>query len=508
MPRKSQYQVIRNALVLDINRQKVEYRDILLSGDSIIETGAHGMDAPPDAKIIDATDTLLIPGLVNAHTHGQGSLGKGLGDKWSLELLLNALPWAGSGLTMSDKYTAARLNAAEMILKGCTAAYDMFFEFPAPSSEGLGLVAKAYREVGVRVQLAPMMADTTFYRAIPGLLDSLPNEYRGQIAAMSATSHTEHLKICSSLLDAWDHDREWARPALGPTIPLHCSDEFLIGCRDLARDTGAGIQMHLAESKVQAVAGLQRYGKSLAAHLDKLELLDPQFTGAHCVWLDDDDLRRMSDSGARIAHNPASNLRLGSGIAPASRIRDRGITFGLGTDGSASSDNQNMFEAMRAAAFVSRIHSPDPSDWLGTWDVLKAATIGGAELMGMEDLIGQIEPGYRADLVFLDLANVNFVPLNNAANQIVNCEDSSAVMNVMVNGKMILENRRFVDFDYDGLRQDVALTIERLTGANSEKKEQMEALAPYVSAHCVGLACKHHHVSRTIYHTQISRAGD
>lgn len=491
-------QVIRGAQVLDVVARKVCLQDILIRNGSIVDVGPAEMAVAEGTVVIDATDCIVMPGLINAHTHGHGSLGKGLGDKWSLELLLNALPWAGAGLTLEEKETAAQLNAAEMILKGCTAAYDMFFEFPSPSKEGLRLAARAYNEIGVRVQLAPMMADTTFYQAIPGLLDSLPAPHRALANAMSTASHQEHLAACADMLNAWDHDRDWARPALGPTIPLHCSDEFLRGCRDLAKDFDAGIQMHLAESKVQATAGITRYGKTLAAHIDSLGLIGPRFVGAHGVWLDDDDLKIIRDRGASIAHNPGSNLRLGSGIAPAAKMRDSGINFGIGTDGSASSDNQNMFEAMRAASFVSRMHSVDPENWLGTWDVLHAATLGGAQLMGMDSVIGQVSPGFKADLVFLDLANINFVPLNNIANQIVNCEDSSAVKNVMVDGRMILKDRKFVSFDYNKLRSKVAATVERLGEANEETKKRMEAMAPFVSAHCVGLSCNDYHVQRSV----------
>ena len=493
------YIVVRGALVLDIPGRKTSAQDILIEGDSIHSVGEPGMKVPGDTAEIEGTDRLILPGLINAHTHGHGSLSKGLGDKWSLELLLNALPWAGGGFALEDKETAALLNAVEMILKGCTAAYDMYVEIPTPTEEGLNLIAKAYRDVGVRVQLAPMMADTPFYRAIPGLLESLPEPHKERAAKFGAASAEEHLAVCEAMLNAWEHDRDWARPALGPTIPLHCSDGFLMGCRDLAKDYEAGIQMHLAESKVQAVAGLEKYDRSLTRHLACLGVIDDRFTGAHGVWLDDDDLKRMADLGASIAHNPGSNLRLGSGMAPAKKMRDLGVTMGIGTDGSASADNQNMFEAMRMVAFVSHMHSPDPEDWLGTWEVLEAATLGGAKLMGMADRLGQIAPGFKADLVFLDLSNVNFVPLNDAANQVVNCEDSSAVDSVMVGGRMVLQNRQFVDFDYDALRRKVAAAAGRLGKANAETKEQMEAMAPFVSAHCVGLACRDHHVHRTAY---------
>ena len=492
------HQIIRNGLVLDIEHRVASHTDILIKGDTIIEMGAPGMDAPEGVRTIDAIERLIMPGLVNAHTHGHGSLGKGLGDKWSLELLLNASPWVSGGFTLEDKYTAALLNAAEMVLKGCTAAYDMYFEFPTPTLEGLAAIGRAYAEIGVRVVLAPMMADTTLYRAIPGLIEALPEPHRGHVEKMSMASHDEHLAECGKVFADWPFDRDQVCPALGPTIPLHCSEDFIRGCRDLANDYAVGVQMHLAESKVQAVAGMKRYGKTLAAHLDDLGLLGPRFTGAHCIWLDDDDLKRMRDAGATVAHNPGSNLRLGSGIAPARQMLNLGIGLGIGTDGSASADNQNMFEAMRMAAFVSRIVTPDPEEWLGTWEVLKLGTAGGATVVGLGDTIGRIAPGFKADILFLDLSNINFVPCNDAANQVVNCEDSSAVDGVMIGGRMVLWGRQFTSFDYDGLRRRVDESARRLKQLNAETRERMEAMAEFVSHHCVGLVRDEYHVQRRL----------
>jgi 5-methylthioadenosine/S-adenosylhomocysteine deaminase len=343
-----------------------------------------------------------------------------------------------------------------------------------------------------------MMADTTLVDAIPGLLDALPETHRAHVMKMKAAPADAHLEACAAMAKNWSHDRQRARPALGPTIPLHCSDAFICGCRDLATEFELPVQMHLGESKVQALAGRARYGKTLTAHLDALGLLSSRFTGAHGVWLDEDDIRRLADNGSSIAHNPGSNLRLGSGIAPAFEMLNAGVSLGIGTDGSASSDNQNMFEAMRMAAFVSRVMTPEPDNWIGTWDALQLGTIGGAKVLGMGDLIGQITPGFKADLVFLDLANVNFVPLNDAPNQILNCEDSSAVESVMIDGVIVLHERRFTQFDYDVLRRKIQAAAERLSVQNAPAQERMEAMAQYVSSHCVGLSCQSYHVARRI----------
>jgi len=496
--KSSSFLVIRNGRVLDLGTGTINEADILIKEDTIEEIGLWGLEAPADAVLVDATGRLIIPGLVNSHTHGQGSLTKGKGDQWSLELLLNALPWVGGGFTLEDKRTAALLNAAEMVLKGCTAAYDMYYEFPFPTMEDMSAIGSAYSEVGIRVVLAPMMADTKLYDAIPGLFDALPETYQQKVQKMRVATSDENIQNCRSLLQDWPFDRLKVGLALGPTIPHHCSEGFLGALRDLASEYDIGIHMHLAESKVQALAGIKRFGKTLTRYLDDNGLIGPRFTGAHCIWLDDDDLKLMSDRGASIAHNPGSNLRLGTGIAPVRKMIEYGINVGVGTDGSSSADNQNMFEAMRLASFVSRAVTHNPAEFLGTREVLAMATSGAATVLGWGDRIGRIAPGYKADITFLDLKNVNFVPLIDAANQIINCEDSSAVDSVMIGGRMVLEGRRFTAFDYERLCNEAQSAADRMILGNQDVKAWLDEMEPFVAKHCLGLACEPYHVHRKL----------
>lgn len=490
--------VIRGGRLLDIDGHSAAESDILIDDGVIREIGPPGLAAPEGAEVHDASDRLLMPGLINAHTHGHGSLGRGLGDRWSLELLLNAGPWLSGGRVLEDKYLSALLNAAELLKKGCTACYDLYTELPLPSPEGMDAVGRAYRDAGMRAVIAPMMADATFFQAIPGLMEALPADLRARVSSVSLPDHEASLAACAAALKAWDHDRDRVRLALAPTIPLHCSDAFIQAAGRMAEEYDVGLHMHLGESRAQAVSGMRRYGKTLTAHLDDLGFLSPRFTGAHCVWLDPDDIARMADQGARIAHNPGSNLRLGSGIAPARAMRARGVTVGVGTDGSQCSDNQNMFEAMRLASFVSRVEVPDPAQWLGTEDVLSMATKGSAEALGMGGQIGCIAPGYRADIVMLDLGSIAFIPFNDPVNQIVHAEDSSGVADVMVDGKLVVKDRKLVTIDEAKLRRDVESAVERLAHANAEARAFAALLEPVVGRFCVGLAGEPYHIHRHV----------
>jgi len=310
---KHPYTIVRGGKLLDIAKHKAAPADILIKGDTIAEIGRPGLAAPAGATVIDARNRLVHPGLINAHTHGPGNLGKGMGDLWSLERLLTASQWIGSGRTLEDKYLSSLIGACEMVMKGCTAAYDLAAEFPLPSVDGLSAMAKAYEEVGMRAVLAPMVADLSFFEAIPGLMERLSPSLQKEVASFRLAPWKATTKQMRKALQKWPFEK--VALAVAPTIPHHCTDDFLIACRDLAREYEVGIHSHVAESKVQVVAGYGRYGKSLAAHMDELGLVNERFTVAHGVWLDDEDMKRLGDRVASVAHNPGSNMRLGNGLA-------------------------------------------------------------------------------------------------------------------------------------------------------------------------------------------------
>ena len=201
--------VIEGGHLVDIQGHAARAADILIQDGVILEVGRPGLAAPADALRLDASDQLLMPGLVNAHTHGHGALSKGMGDRWTLELLLNAGPWLSGNRALEHKYLSAAIAATEMAAKGVTACYDLYFEFPAPTVEGMMAVAQAYLDVGIRVVLAPMIADRSFYQALPGLLAALPEESRARIERTALAPYNETLATCGELFKAWSFDRDW-----------------------------------------------------------------------------------------------------------------------------------------------------------------------------------------------------------------------------------------------------------------------------------------------------------
>ncbi len=478
--------VIRGGRLVDIAAHTAPLADILVLDGTIAEMGAPGLAAPDDAEVFDASGMLMHPGLINGHTHGHGGLSKGMADRFTLEILLTAGPWMSGPRQVEDKYLSTYLGAAEMLLKGCTACYDLTYEFPVPTTDGLAACVKAYADVGMRAVVAPMVADISFFDAIPGLLDALPKALQKDVEAMRMAPGDTTLAAIRAGLKAWAGPST-IRPAVAPTIPHHCTDAFLTGCRDIAREHGLGLHSHVAESRMQVVAGRTLYGMTQLAHMDRLGLVGPDFVVAHGVWLSDEDMALLGGHGGSVSHNPGSNALLGNGVAHARKMLDRGVNLAIGTDGSSCSDNQNMYEAMRTAVYMSHARGPDAyAEWLSTSEVLTAATAGSARALGLSD-VGRIAPGYKADIVFLDLSSINLIPLNDPVNQIVQSEDGRSVHSVMVDGRVVVANGKLVGADMAGLAASAERARERLEAATHDKRALFEKLLPVVGSYCPGL---------------------
>ena len=489
-------QIIRGAHVADPALRRAQPADILVIDGVIREIAPPGLAGPPGAAELDAETMVVHPGLVNAHMHSHGGLARGQGDLWTLELLLVAAPWIGGGRSLADKKLSATICAAEMALKGCTAAYDLFAEFPLPTVDGMDAAAEAYADVGMRAVIAPMVADRSFYEAIPGLMEALPAGLQKAVESLRPGDGNACLAAIDGILKGWRWNGHGIHAAVAPTIPHHCTPEFACGCARVARAHGVRLHTHVGESKVQAVAGMRLYGRTLLQEMDRWGLVGPDFTAAHAVWLDDADMRIVAERGASVAHNPGSNMKLGNGLFPLRRMLDAGVTVGIGTDGANCSDNQNVYEAMRYASFVSKGQTPRTEAWASADEVYRAATLGGSRTLGLEG--GEIRVGAPADLVFLDLHSLNWIPHNWTVNQIVHVEDGTGVRHVMVAGTMIVRNGVLTTVDLPKLAREAEAARERLEGVTAEVKVLTEKLALVVASHCPGLAAAPYQVERYV----------
>ena len=475
--------LIRGGRVL-VNSELV-HANILVERDRIVAVGAT-VTAPATAREIDATGRLVVPGLMNAHTHAASHLARGRAGNWTLEDLLVHAPANYGFRSPEDDYLSAALGAIEMLKTGCTAAYDLYMAIPAITSEGMEAVVRAYSDAGMRAVVAPAVADIVFHRTVPGLLDLLPGDLRGVVEAMQPAPTKGLLELTEQVIRRWHGAADGrVHTAVAPTIPNQATDEFLAGCARLAREYGVGVHTHLAESKVQVIESQRRWGKTIVERLADHGLLDARFVGAHAIWLTGDDIRRLGDAGAAVAHNPGSNLRLGCGIAPVREMLDAGLAVGLGTDGSVCADNQNLFEALRIASVVSTIRFPHATErWLDAATVWRLVTAGSARVLGVAGDLGAIAPGRKADLVLLRADSVFLRPLADPLNALVYAETGASVETVLVDGRVVLENGRVTTLDETRIYARVQEAADRQRARSGEAWELARRLAPHVAAAC------------------------
>lgn len=482
--------LIRGGLVLVDNARFAPCS--LLIQDGHIAAVIDG-DGPGGVPVIDARDRIIIPGLVNGHTHSHGALGRGgVAADATLETFLTGASALNGQRSTDDLRLSAELSAAEMIRKGCTACFDLSVELPGPTVAGIHAVATAYHAAGMRAVVAPMISDRTVFQALPGLFDAFDPAMRAALSAITLPPWQDTLATVRTAIEGWPTPTTRVRPGIGPAIPLHCSDDFLTACAALAEAFDLPLQTHLAETRMQQVAAQSRYGTTLTAHLDALGLLSPRFSGAHGVWLSADEAARLAGQGAGIVHNPLSNLRLGSGTAPVRALADAGVTLGVGTDASNTSDGQNMFEAMRLAATLSRAQAAPSDQWITVPEAFHMATEGSARIMGLPRT-GRIAAGWTADLLFLDRDYCHYVPLRDTLSQIVLAENGGALREVVIDGRIVMQDNRILTLDEASNATRARAAAARLDAANTQARIKAEAAATVTRSFCHAACTAHHH---------------
>jgi 5-methylthioadenosine/S-adenosylhomocysteine deaminase len=405
-----------------------------ITSDDIPEQGVH--------KVIGGSHLLAIPGLINAHTHSPENFPKGTKERVPLELWLQDLFLLGD-FSAREIYLSTMLGAIEMLKTGTTATLDHFWMGAGLTTEGLDAAMQAYADSGMRVGLAPLVEDSDrVLRAAVLVRPKLGALTRRMSKPMEARAYIELLE---GFFNKW-HQAESGRLRClaGPSGPQRATDELLQGSLEVVRRHNGGWHTHVAESKVQAMVCFEIYGKSAVAAMNERGLLGPDVSLAHCVWLDQADLEILARTRTRVCHNPVCNLRIGSGVAPVIEMLERGIKVSIGTDGSASNDNQVMFDAMKTAGLIHTLRTRDHHRWPSSRDILHMATANGAAALGMGTELGELKPGRIADLTLLDMSTMFFTPINDAFLHLVYAENGSSVRTVIVDGRVVLEDGRIL----------------------------------------------------------------
>ena len=426
--------------------------DILIENDRIAAVGPR-LATGDNLEIIEASGRLVVPGLINAHYHSHDTLCRGLFEELPLEMwLLYTLPM-GQNRSLEEVRARTLVGALESLRCGITTVQDMLGLTPL-NDRYTDTVLSAYREAGIRVVFSPMVWDVPPI-AMVRHRDTLPQDVQEMLGVTSLPMREQ--------LDYLEHQFRH-RPARGtlhwaiaPFAPQRCTPKMLEALAELANKHDLSVYTHVYETKGQALIARELFGEydgSLISYLERAGMLGPRLNIVHSVWITRHEADRMAAAGAGIVLNHLSNLKLKSGVAPVCDLRDSGVRLALGCDNCSGSDVQSVFQAMKMFCLLAAVSEPEPGPGLAH-EVLRHATLGNARTAGLDRELGAIRPGYKADLILIDLDDVAYLPYNSAARQLVYTESGRAVESVIVDGRIVMKDRKVKTIDEDALRREV-----------------------------------------------------
>ncbi len=426
--------LIENAVIVTMEGKEAILRKgaIAVKGQYIFwvgQTDSLPEEFVPD-KIIDATKMLALPGFVNCHTHSAMTMMRSYADDLPLMKWLEEKIWPFEALMEDDDiYWAALLCCLEMIRSGTTTFADMYFH--------MNSVAEAVEQSGIRADLS-----------------------RGLIGVGPEAD--------SALIESRDFVARWHRQAndririrLGPHAPYTCPPDYLKRIINLAKELDVGIHIHLSETQTEIKDIYDQYSMSPIELMNKIGLFELPVIAAHCVHVDEKDIDILAKKNVGVAHNPESNMKLASGIAPINNMLKAGVKIGLGTDGPASNNNLDLLEEMRTAALLHKVSTGDPLV-LPSFQALQMATSGGAAALGMAGEIGLLKKGYKADIILLNIEKPHFYPRNDWISNIVYAAQSSDVETVIIDGRVVMEKGRVLTINEEEVYRQVQIRAEKL----------------------------------------------
>jgi cytosine/adenosine deaminase-related metal-dependent hydrolase len=427
--------------------------DLLIAGGTI-ERIEPNLPAADGTEIIDARGRLVVPGFVNAHYHSHDVLMKGLFEEMPFDIWTVHTGAASYG-PRSHREVRIRtlIGAAEMLRNGITAVQDFLTVYP-PDPAYVDTVLSAYAEAGIRVAFAIAARDRAQLDIVPLMGKDLPEAIRSRILGTNRTAKEELDFVAGEIRRLGKNPRPLMTWALAPSAPQRCSPELLEGIAALSREHGLPVFTHVYETRVQAAAA--HVGSSSLLHaLERAGLLNERLNLVHGVWLSDDDIAMLAQARARVVHNPMSNLKLKSGVAPILALHRAGIEVALGCDNYSCAETQNIFLAMKMLCLLPSVTDPEPHP-INAAFALRAATLTGARAIDLGGRIGALTPGMAADLMVLNLNEPAFVPFNSAARQVVYSESGRAVETVLVAGRPVVRGGKCVTVDEAALAADAA----------------------------------------------------
>ena len=428
--------VLNGTLVtMDKDHRVIQDAGVAINRGRIVAVGASRdivrMYTSPER--IEASGKLIIPGLINGHTHVPMTLFRGLADDLDLQEWLTKYIFPAEAKNVTEEFVRAgtRLGLAEMIRGGTTTYCDMYYFEDAIADE----TAKA----GVRGVLGETVID---------------------FPVADNKTHAEAMAYVERFVARWK-GHELIIPAIAPHAPYTVSEEHLKAVRAFSDRTGAPIVTHISETKREVDDSLKAKNASPVDYLDRIGFLNDRVIAAHMVWPSPTEIGILKRAGVGVVHNPQSNMKLASGVAPVPKMMSEGLRVGLGTDGAASNNDLSMWEEMDTAAKLHKLISNDPKV-MSAEEAFSLATIRGAQALHLEKEIGSIETGKRADLVIVNRDSLNQIPFYNIYSDLVYATKASDVGTVIINGKIVMRDRRLLTLDEVAIKAGARVFREKI----------------------------------------------
>ena len=426
-------------ITMDSNRTVLEAGTVVIKDGTIVAVGAsESLKSNFKAKeTINANGKIVMPGLINTHTHAAMVIFRGFADDLPTQEWLENYIWPAEAKYINAETVrlGTLLAIAEMIRSGTTTFNDMYFFEDE--------VAKAAKEAGIRAVVGEALLDFP-----------TPNKKTPQ----------EGLEYTEMLIQKW-RDDPLITVAVAPHAPYTCSPEILKAAKNLSDKYNVRFHIHLSETEKEVNDIQEKYGLTPVGYMDSLGVLGDNVIAAHCVHLTEEDIQLIAHRKVGVAHDPESNMKLASGVAPIPDLLDAGVKIGLGTDGAASNNDLNMFEEMDTTAKLHKVFRHDPTV-IDAQTVVEMATIGGARILGLDDQIGSIEEGKRADIIIINLNKPHTIPLYNPYSHIVYVIDGADVETVIIDGKTVMLNQKILTINEEEIIRDIRALAVRIKEEN------------------------------------------
>ncbi|MEA5505749.1 amidohydrolase [Halotia wernerae UHCC 0503] len=416
--------------------------------------------------VFDGSNKLLLPGFFNAHTHSSEMWQRGIMSIFPLELWLAEL-YDFAPLDLEKVYLSALGTAVETLLSGGTSVVDHLVLIPGQELETIATAIRAYQKVGIRAFIAPLIQDEPLTAGMPS--GESQQNHQPYFRSTLAT-----LEIIEEAVKKFHRPDEGISILVAPTGMQLCTDALFEGCIELSDRYNLCRHSHLLETKAQEKLAQEKYSCTAVEHLKRIGYLSDRTSLAHCVWLNDQDITILAETQSTVVHNPLSNLRLGSGIAPILKYRQAGVNVTFGCDGASSNDSQDLLEAIKIGSILHNVTDLDYQSWITPRQAVEMAALGGAKGLNVADKLGSLTVGKQADLVFYDLTNLSLLPRTDPIGLLVLGRPTNVVDSAWVNGQQIVAEGKVTTINVDQLRQELFQHSQWETKRKSQTVAQIE----------------------------------